>query len=653
MITNIFLSFFEISVSISLIIAVLLLLKSFLNKRYDAKWLYLIWIFIALRLLVPFSGNNGQSVIDMLLKIKSQIVLNSEIVYTDTSTEVTTATRRVIVEIPEQMTTPIAMQSEKSNFNITLLDIVALIWMLGSLVLISMHLISYFHYKRQVMKKGTIIKDTRILYQMYKLKRELNIKCTIHAVEFSEADSPMIIGFLKPVLVLPKTQYSSEELFFILKHELVHLKRGDVYLKLLFVAANAVHWFNPIIWIMQKEAAVDMELSCDEKVTQGTDYTVRKAYTETLLSTLHKRCENKTALSTQFYGGTQIMKKRFRNIFLSNGKKNGIFILICAVILTISFGTLVGCSMTKDNTADISDRSEDDNQPKQIQSDINAAIDRDIIENTDISTASENMAEKIISLPIMIEGEKVYLSGTLFEGEGYSIYLTDEEWYQYAPDAWLYTVGGQDVLNGQVQFWITHFEDKSVNQVKEELAEDGYTSEGSIISKQENEVIYNVKLNEYKNDVWAVFYCYPIGTEEGWGTLLPLIADTFAVSADDVQINENGSAGADTSIENTDNQKLRSIIDEFATYYFDGDSDALQKFLTSPYEWDIETYDGTGTVSDFTIKGLPDEGERNVNNNLEVWLEFMDSNEDSYTYLTFSFVKQNGEWKIQSYFLEK
>lgn len=534
MITNIFLSFFEISVSISLVVVVLLLLKSFLNKRYDAKWLYLIWIFIALRLLVPFNGSNGQSVIDTLLKIKSQIVFNSENVYTDTSTEVTTATRHVIVEIPEQMTIPIVTQSEKINFCITLLDIVAFTWMLGSLVLISMHLISYFHYKRQVMKKGTIIKDNRILYQMYKLKRELNIKCTIHAVEFSEADSPMIIGFLKPVLVLPKTQYNSEELFFILKHELVHLKRGDVYLKLLFVAANAVHWLNPLIWIMQKEAVVDMELSCDEKVTQGTDYTVRKAYTETLLSTLHKRCSNKTALSTQFYGGTQIMKKRFKNILLVNEKKNGISILICAVILTISLGTLVGCSMTKDNTADVPDRSENDNQSIQIQSNNNTDIDKNILENTDVSVDSENMAEKIISLPIMIEGEKVYLSGTLFEGEGYSIYLTDEEWHQYAPDAWLYTVGGQDVLDGQVQFWITHFEDKSVNQVKEELADDGYISEGSIIFKQENEVIYNVKLNEYKNDVWAVFYCYPNGTEEGWGTLLPLIADTFAVSEDDV-----------------------------------------------------------------------------------------------------------------------
>lgn len=135
-----------------------------------------------------------------------------------------------------------------------------------------------------------------------------------------------------------------------MKHELVHLKRGDVYFKLLFVTASAVHWLNPFIWIMQKEAAVDMGLSCDERVTQGANYAARKAYTETLLSMLHKRCDRRTILSTQFYGGTKIMKKRFKNILRKNRKKNGIFILILAVALTMGFGALMGCSIAKEDT---------------------------------------------------------------------------------------------------------------------------------------------------------------------------------------------------------------------------------------------------------------------------------------------------------------
>lgn len=90
----------------------------------------------------------------------------------------------------------------------------------------------------------------------------------------------MIMGFFTPVLVLPNRQYDPEKLHFILKHEMIHLKRRDVYKKLLFMTANAVHWFNPLMWLMQREAVIDMELSCDERVTQGEGYAVKKAYTE-------------------------------------------------------------------------------------------------------------------------------------------------------------------------------------------------------------------------------------------------------------------------------------------------------------------------------------------------------------------------------------
>ena len=222
MITNLFLSFVEISVSVSFLVAVLILLTPFVNKRYAAKWKYLIWIFLAVRLLVPVSGANVQSVMDLPMQMEPQVASKSEEKHTDAPIDATKPSGRVIVEIPTQMTTPIAnvfaMSSEKSAPSITLLDIVAFAWMAGSLILISTHLISYLYYKNQVMKRGTIIEDPRILFQMMERKRELHIKGTIRMIEYPEADSPMIIGFLKPVLVLPKEQYNIDELYFILKH---------------------------------------------------------------------------------------------------------------------------------------------------------------------------------------------------------------------------------------------------------------------------------------------------------------------------------------------------------------------------------------------------------------------------------------------------
>lgn len=221
------------------------------------------------------------------------------------------------------------------------------------------------------------------------------------------------------------------------------------------------------------------------------------------------------------------MKKRFQNIILKKEEKNRISILICAVILTISFGTLAGCSMTED----VSDQSGSEN----ILSVEYPPADNNILENTTAPESSEEEMEKEDKtiLKVMREGELDEIPATLFEGKGYSIYLTDGDWQQHTPDAWVGAFDGQIVLNGQVQLWIAHYEDKTANQVKKELEGDGYTLEGSDIIKQESEVIYKVRLNEFGNDVWGVFYCYPIEAEEGWGAVLSLIVDTFAVSIDD------------------------------------------------------------------------------------------------------------------------
>ncbi len=347
--THIFLAVMEISISISLLIAVLLLLTPFLDRRYAAKWKYWIWIFLALRLILPFHGADVRAVVDAWSQKESRFERRLGERDTEGLPEQTMPQGRIIIEIPARMMTPIAPSFEENKMHVTPLDMAAFIWMMGSLAFMVTHLISYVRYKNLALKRGSIVRDKGILRRVFELKRELQIKDSVHIIEYPEAASPMVIGFLQPVLILPETQYDPVEQYFILKHELVHLKRRDVFIKLLLVAANAVHWFNPLVWIMQKEAAVDMELSCDERVTQGADHAARKAYTETLLSTLHRRCAGRTVLSTQFYGGKKIMKKRFENILLKTGKKNGAVILMCAVLLTLSLGTLVGCSVTGGN----------------------------------------------------------------------------------------------------------------------------------------------------------------------------------------------------------------------------------------------------------------------------------------------------------------
>ncbi|MCI8373881.1 MAG: hypothetical protein HFI29_00355 [Lachnospiraceae bacterium] len=358
MLTNLFLSVLEISLSVSLIVAVLLIFSPLLNRRYASKWNYWIWIFLALRLVIPFHLIQGQSV-TALFQRKSPSTFGSKETSPDIAPDETILSP-ITVELPPQLTAPILPRTAKDDIPITLLDIAALLWLAGCLGFLSVHLMSYLHYKKWLLKKGLALKDKKIWEQLLELEQELQVDM-IDLIESPRASSPMMIGFRMPVLVLPKEKYTSKELYFILKHELIHLKRRDVYKKLLFVVANGVHWFNPLIWMMQRNAVIDMELSCDEIVIQGGDYTLRKAYTETLFSTLHRHCTRKTPLSTQFYGGKDIMKKRFLNILNKKGKKNGAGLFLCAIAFTFIFGTLIGCTVTKEASNDTDDTA---NPPK-------------------------------------------------------------------------------------------------------------------------------------------------------------------------------------------------------------------------------------------------------------------------------------------------
>ena len=54
MIENLFLNVIEITISTSFIIVSLLIISPLLKKKYTAKWQYLIWLIISIKLLIPF-----------------------------------------------------------------------------------------------------------------------------------------------------------------------------------------------------------------------------------------------------------------------------------------------------------------------------------------------------------------------------------------------------------------------------------------------------------------------------------------------------------------------------------------------------------------------------------------------------------------------
>lgn len=122
------------------------------------------------------------------------------------------------------------------------------------------------------------------------------------------------------------------------------------------------------------------------------------------------------------------------------------------------------------------------------------------------------------------------------------------------------------------------------------------------------------------------------------------------------ELEESESDNTHTFEENlsADAKEIKSIAEKFATAYFSGDMDTVQSCLTAPYEWDIEVYAGTETISDFTLKGLKDIGKEETGSIKVISLEYKNNEqEDIFQYLTLEFVKQESGWKIQFYGIEQ
>ena len=283
------------------------------------------------------------------------------------------------------------------------------------------------------------------------------------------------------------------------------------------------------------------------------------------------------------------MKRRFQNILSRTSKKNGVAVLACAVLLTVSLGTMIGCSAAQEKGEDMSgqetvtDTTGNDGQGAEAEAagndgqgaETGAAGNNGQNTEADMAGSGENGTEQMspaedtgatnapdgentvdpsaggngapdwMTLTIMKEGEPEEKQAVLVVEDGYSLYLPEGEWQKNVEGIW------QAVVNENVCIWVERFTRENLDeQIQTGLGtgiEYGeYTLNGEQIQEYDNlsdaelanlelsqtdgEIIYKEKLYGDGNDVWCIFYCYPSEAEEGWGRELPVIADTFAIT---------------------------------------------------------------------------------------------------------------------------
>ncbi len=331
---SVFFQLVGVSVTISIVVVLLLLLSSYLNDRYAVKWRYFLWLFLAIRLIIPIDF--GFTAPPLEMKFNDREIAAG--VNQNYAVSMQIKDQNTNVQPISDAFLPAENQDAEGVDRLTVSRIVTWIYLAGIALFLLRQLGLYLAFRHSTRRWYRDVSNREVMDNFYDLKNNMGILKPFRIRVCRKILSPMITGLFQPTLLLPHEEYEREDLEVILKHELIHFRRNDLWFKLLLIFANALHWFNPFIYIMVREANKDIEISCDEEVLKGADLPLRKRYSERILELMQGNNHQEAPVSTNFHGGKGMMKNRIRNIFDERTKKKGVlsFLAILSILIVFS-----------------------------------------------------------------------------------------------------------------------------------------------------------------------------------------------------------------------------------------------------------------------------------------------------------------------------
>ncbi|MGH7451870.1 MAG: M56 family metallopeptidase, partial [bacterium] len=131
--------------------------------------------------------------------------------------------------------------------------------------------------------------DGEVLNLLENCKSELRVHVPVSVVVTEKVQSPALLGFIRPRLLLPERilqALSPAELRHVFLHELAHVKRLDIFCSWLVTFLQILHWFNPILWFAFNRLRSDLEIACDSLALSTPRKNQRYDYGRTIIKVL-------------------------------------------------------------------------------------------------------------------------------------------------------------------------------------------------------------------------------------------------------------------------------------------------------------------------------------------------------------------------------
>ena len=315
----------SLSVSGTLLLLLILGLKPLYKNKFSKRWQYYIWIVVALRFLLPFTPDT--TIIGSLFEKFDTTAITNEIP-TNPNVPVPADTgnsKAEPIQTNREITT--AAMREPVDKYVCLF----FIWSALALALFVRKVTVYQGFIQYIKAGNKEVSDIKILNLLSDCEEKLKIKTRVELSCNPLIASPMLIGFFRPRIILPVGEWEDKELSYIFVHELIHYKQRDMFYKWLIQIVVCVHWFNPFVYLLEKEVNKSCELSCDEKVISILNEKAKREYGDTLISFLKSNNLYKSSLaSVTLTEGAEQLKERLGAI-MKFRKKSKAIIAITAI----------------------------------------------------------------------------------------------------------------------------------------------------------------------------------------------------------------------------------------------------------------------------------------------------------------------------------
>ncbi|MBQ4051677.1 MAG: peptidoglycan DD-metalloendopeptidase family protein [Oscillospiraceae bacterium] len=178
--------------------------------------------------------------------------------------------------VPELPAVPAPVSPAESPVFTVGAELIGVIWLIGMFFYLLMQLSHLVSLKRHLAERSEVTPGIRAVYDTLCSNEKLRRRPELFF--FPGADTPLLTGIFRPMILLPRTEYTSEELQLILRHELTHHKQGHLLLQAMARLAAAVHWFHPLGHLLLRALPRICEEACDETLASKLTPDERKHY---------------------------------------------------------------------------------------------------------------------------------------------------------------------------------------------------------------------------------------------------------------------------------------------------------------------------------------------------------------------------------------